>query len=366
MICKMCGNVLPEGAERCEKCGEFVDGIVIGKSTGFYADQWMNDGMMGGFEAGSPAEIKNLGEYRKPKMRKSTLLGIIFGGVAAAAVIALLCIFVIAPWLTKGPIRKIQDAGIATANAESMTVRMDVMAGGNTALSGLFEMESSVKDKKLNAYFQMTVSGVRMDGYLLVDEDGGYAAVYVDLVGGYTAAKVMDRAEAKDFFDTLKNSNTSAARMYEDIGEVLAEEYGNVFDFSDFDKLMSGLIKELDKKQNREEIFRYSKEKKDGATIHSMEPDVALLLETAAEYARDRFKGDAYEELTGYIEGQRLLGKFTDASLEVGIKGKYLTSIDIKAGEGSNKAEIEMTIDNVNKTKVSVDSKAKEAIQKVK
>ncbi len=366
MVCKMCGNTLPEGAKRCENCGEFVDGVVIGKSTGFYSDQWMKDGMMGGFEAGNPAEIKNLGEYRKPKMRKSTLFGLIFGGVAAAAVIALLCIFIIVPWFTKGPIRKIQDACIETANAENMTVHLDVSQGGSTALSALLKMECDVKEKKLNMYFLMTLSGVDMDGYLVVDEDGGYVALYAGLIGGYRALKVVEREDVNDFFNTIENSNVSTASMYEDMGLLLEEEYGEYFDFSDFDKLMSGLIKELDKKQNREELFRYSKDKKDGATIHCMEPDIALLLETVSEFVRDRFEGNAYEELQAYIAEQRVLGKFEEASLKIGIKGKYLSLLDVTMGSGLNKTEVVMNIDNVNKTKVSIDNDVKEAIQKVK
>ncbi len=368
MVCRKCGALLSEGEAYCRKCGETALRRTTERKPTFGANNWLDDGIMpGGFEAGRPAEIKNLGEYIPPKKSKLKIVGIILSALIILAGLAILSYTVIIPFFTKGPIEKFQDAFIKTTNAESMTMSFTYTTNDSQILTGKMKVAYSIEDRTADGYFEMTVSGIGMKGYFIADKKGGYAAVYVDMLGKYTAQKVLDSVDMDEFFKALEDAETDAANMYDEMGDELDKQYGNVFDFSDFGELMEEVIDELDKSKNRKEIMGYDKEKDGATTIHKMEPNVYELALRIMDMTEDRFEDEStFKELKSSIKANKQGAEDIDLKLEYGIRKGYLSSFELSMNgeEGVNEVVIEFS--NINDTEVTVDSAAMAAIEAVR
>lgn len=368
MVCRKCGTLLADGDPYCRKCGETtLRRTTSERKPTFGANNWLDDGIMpGGFEAGQPAEIKNLGEYRPPRKSKLKIVGIIISALIILAGLAILSYTVIIPFFTKGPLEKFQDALIKTSNAESMTMSFKYTVDDSQTLSGKMKVAYSVEDKTADGYFEMTVSGIAMKGYFLADEKGGYAAVYVDMLGQYTAQKVLDADEMEDFFESLKDAETNAAKMYDEMGDLLDEQYGSVFDFSDFGELMEEVIDELDKSKNRKEIMGYEKEKDGALTIHKMEPDVYKLADKVLDIAEDRFDDEStFDELKSAMKANKESAADLDLKLSFGIEKGYLSSFEVSMNTEEGVGQMVIELSHINDTEVTVDSAAEAAIRSV-
>ncbi len=359
MFCNQCGTYVPDGKSFCTACGAPMDARPQGKKLP-EEDTFDDLFLGGGFEAGHPAEIKGLGEYVP---RKSNKKWFVLGGVLiAVAAIVLLVVFWLIPLLTKGPTEKILDAFVATSNAESLSADFRVTLDGEM-LTGEFDMECSVRDKKANIYLDITMQAIPMEIYLMIEKDGGYAAVVNPMTGKYIAEKVMDTSEARDFFRSLEQASSNRNKFLEEFAANLNEEYDDVLDEEKFVEAMNKLLNKLDKKSTLEEVFDYEKEKEDGVTVHKFQPDLYQLMDTALPILKSAFENkDVYNALKKAMETSKESLQKTEFTVEVGLKGKYLASFVLETTD----VQIEIDLSNVNKTKVKFEKEAKAAIEAAK
>ncbi len=356
MLCSKCGADVPDGLRFCDLCGAPMQVVTQAKK---YDIDTYDMAAGGGFEAGNAKELEWLKDAAPRRSNKKWF--VLGGSVLAVVAIVLLAVFWLIPMLTKGPTEKIVDAFIETTNSESMSVKFGVDTE-KLDISGKFKMEYSIKDKFANIYMNMSMQGMTFDVYIIIDEDGGHAAVKNPMTGTYQASEVMGKSEAKDFFDSIESASRDRDEMFEGVAEYLAETTGKGIDEDKFVDAANKMLKELDKQSNLDKLFSYEKEKEDGVIIHKFDPDVYQLAKTVLPIFEDAFEKTDYEVLEEQLEKNKKSMKDMKADVEIGLDGGDLASVLVKT-EGM---KVEIEISDVNKTTVKMDKDAEAAIKAAK
>lgn len=353
-LCKNCGFASEdESVAFCIQCGSAMDTNVTNNNTDTCTSGDYYQESMANAEATAP---------KKPKKNKFLLIGIPVIAVVLIAAIVVCSVFVFG----KGPVIKIAEAAVNTVEAESFTLK--VKADGETV--------------ECNAVLDFDKRDISL---LVIGEDGDITGVYDGYMfrvysykeydyynGGYKTSWNYYKYDISDtikmFFDEWEKSKDTFKRRDIDWDEIFktleeldinidkedVEEHINLEKTSD--AIMS-VFKLLNDEAWLEECMDYEKTKDDGVTYYSFDVDFGKMSDTVEELFSDCAESSYAEKaIDKVVEGLDMLedeDNFVKA--EFGIKGKYLSEIEIEVGEGSVSDKIKIEFSKVGLTKLDTD-----------
>ncbi len=381
MFCSKCGEMNPDNAKFCGRCGSMIEKQVepTYANPTYENPSYTNPTYENPTYANPTYQTpiydnpsSNGTTYQsstyidRPKAPKSTKKLVAILSSIAVVVTALVLLFVFVLRSSKDPVSAIKDALFNTADSESMTV--NIKGNNNLGLEETIKLD--LRDETIYASLAYTIDGLSRQEFYVLDEDGFY--VITQSSGDdseekeYSVQRAMSKREAEEFRDVLNSAKKGESEIIKSLEEVLDDEIGSHVDCDDLESLLDSVIDEFDKSENLEDCLGCEVSKEDGETVYTFKPDLYKCLRLLLEQVEDRFEDkDDYDEIMDEIKDEKSSFGDMDLEVKIGIKGNLLSSFNIKYDDEDSES-FEGTISDVNSTKVELPKDAQKALEDYK
>ena len=359
MFCTKCGNENSEGSRFCNCCGSELNSN--------YAESYVAQNSDVELEQQEP--FFEATSDKKTKKGKAKLLWAILIPVIAVILIAGITVTaVVAPYY--GPMTNIVKAVDKTVNAESFSfkVKTETKDDEGIDLKGSVILDFAKKD--ITMYCNLTVEGTRTESeateYGYESKEVEYADNrFFGIYDGKLFAGDADTGEVHnvvDISDTVEICFETYAergdyvntkgfdydKLFDKISDVTGRDIDrdDIEDYVDLDMLNDSFKtawKSLNDKKWLEENLNYEKDRNDGVTYYSFEPDYKDLARSAKDIFSDAIVDDdlkdLFEDGIDDIADDLKDNDIFDIEADIGIKKGYLYEATFKNSKVKAKIE---------------------------
>lgn len=374
MICKHCGSTVEDNMRFCPYCGTAMTApqpeAPVQNAISFAAPQPETPAQEAiSFAAPQPeAPVREAISFAAPQP-ESTHAPVIPGfptptkkqkkkhpvAITLSIIAGILVIALVAGWLTNwfgfyGPAAKIYKAAEKTLDSGSFTIEITNKSDGHSE-TYTCEVEIDVDRRDLTIVIadeNDIVTFAIYEGYRLAYYD------YGDYGSGYSKVDMSD--EIDDFFDAMEETKDFDLEDFlDEVG--LLDRLEDYVDIDRFEKSAKSMYRNLNSSSWLKKNAGYSKEKENGVTVYTFNPNLYDLAVATLEEFENCFEDeDDYDDLMDGLDDFRKYLKKMDVTVSVGVKNGKLSSFEYSTRyNDGDKSSTKLEFINIGSTNIDED-----------